>query len=196
MMILQTTIIMTMVSLMMKNYKYFVGVVGIVVEPVLLLRRRLYLEIINSQKLKKITFWFVRKASVSKNVLHTADSNKINLGKNRRSSSGVSTSSHILKMENSLFCSTLRYESSTLILIRSWVVLSFKVCQSVRKALVTPDQISTFSIYKVINALHWPNNINYCLILTQYHQVPTIAVLNWPSTQLHQIVTHSWANLI
>ena len=91
---------------MMKNDKYFVGVVGIVVDPVLLLRRRLYLEINNSQKLKNIKFWFVRKASVFIIVLHTADSNKINLGKNRRSSSGVSTSSHILKMENSLFCST------------------------------------------------------------------------------------------
>ena len=41
---------------MMKNDKYFVGVVGIVVDPVLLLRRRLYLVIINSQKLKKIKF--------------------------------------------------------------------------------------------------------------------------------------------
>ena len=56
MMILKAMIIMTMVSLAMRNDKYFVGVVGIVVEPVLLLRRRLYLEIINSQKLKKKKF--------------------------------------------------------------------------------------------------------------------------------------------
>ena len=80
----------------------------------------------------------------------------------------------------------LRYESSTLILMRSWVALSFKVCESVSlrvsEASVKPDQISTCSIYKGINALHWPNNMNYRLILTQYCQVPTIAVLHWPST--------------
>ena len=52
MIIFKTMIIM--ISLKMRNYKYFVGVVGIVVEPVLLLRRRLYLVIINLQKLKKI----------------------------------------------------------------------------------------------------------------------------------------------
>ena len=56
MMILKAMIIMIMISLEMRNDKYFVGVVGIVVEPVLLLRRRLYLEIINSQKSKKIKF--------------------------------------------------------------------------------------------------------------------------------------------
>ena len=39
-----------------------------------------------------------------------------------------------------------------------------------------PDQISAFSI------------------LYSYHQVPTIAVRFWTSTQLHYLVTHSWAN--
>ena len=29
---------------------------------------------------------------------------------------------------------------------------------------------------------YWPNNINNRLIVTQYHQVPTIAALYWPST--------------
>ena len=154
---------------MMKNDKYFVGVVGIVVDPVLLLRRRLYLVIINSQKLKKIKFWFVRKASVFTNVLHTADSNKINRGKNRRSSSGVSSSSHILKMDSSLFGSTFfslsstqhqpEYcKSSTLILIRSWVALSFKVCQWVRHRWhLTRSRLC--AIYKSIDALYWPSII-------------------------------------
>ena len=52
---------------------------------------------------------------------------------------------------NIAFCfrtNILRCESSTLILIRSWVALSFKVCvwisQSVCKVSVTPVQISTF----------------------------------------------------
>ena len=45
------------------------------------------------------------------------------------------------------------------------------------KASVTPDQISTFSIYKGINALYRPNNINNRLIVTQYRQVPIIALL-------------------
>ena len=61
---------------------------------------------------------------------------------------------------------------------------------------VTPDQISTlFNIG--INALYWPNNINYCLILTQteYHQVPSIVVCSWPIIKIHvvvyiQLVTH------
>ena len=80
--------------------------------------------------------------------------------------------------------------------LSSSIFQSVWVCESVSKASVTPDQISTFSIYKVINALHWPNNINYCLILTQYCQAQTIAVLYWPSTQIHCLVPHSWANWI
>ena len=47
MMIFKTIMITIIISFMMRNYKYFVGVVGIVVEPVLLLRRRLYLVIIS-----------------------------------------------------------------------------------------------------------------------------------------------------
>ena len=34
------------------------------------------------------------------------------------------------------------------------------------------------------------------LLLTQYHHVQTTAVLYWPSTQVHHLVTHSWANWI
>ena len=30
----------------------------------------------------------------------------------------------------------------------------------------------------------------------QYHQVPSLDVLNWHSTQLHHLVKHSWANWI
>ena len=82
----------------------------------------------------------------------------------------------------------LRYESFTLILIlRSWVALSFK-CEWVSKA--SPFQISTFcNIYKSMNVLYWPSIINYQLL-------PTHSVLYWPSTQLHHLVTHSWANWI
>ena len=40
------------------------------------------------------------------------------------------------------------------------------------------------------------NNINNRLIATQYPQVPSNAVLYWPSTQLNRLVTHSWANWI
>ena len=63
----------------------------------------------------------------------------------------------------------------------SWAALSFNVCQWVRH----PWHLSRSplcSIYKGINALYWPNNINYCLILThtEYHQVPSIVVCKWP----------------
>ena len=91
---------------------------------------------------------------------------------------------------------SLRYESSTFILIRSWVALSFKVCESASKISVTPDQIFILSIYKGINALYWRNNIIDCPIVTQYRQVPKIDVQYWPSAQLHKLVTHSWANWI
>ena len=39
---------------------------------------------------------------------------------------------------------------------------------------MSPDQISTFSIYKGLNAIFWPSHINYQpvpLVLTQYHLV-------------------------
>ena len=72
--------------------------------------------------------------------------------------------------------------------IRSWVALSFKVCEWVRH----PWHLSRSplcSIYKGINALYWPSIINYQLL-------PPNSVLYWPSTQLHHLVTHSWANWI
>ena len=46
-----------------------------------------------------------------------------------------------------------------------------------------------FAIYKGIDALYWPSIINYQLL-------PPHNVLYWPSTQLHHLVTHSWANWI
>ena len=57
--------------------------------------------------------------------------------------------------------------------IRSWVALSFKVCQSVSES-VTPDQLYTLcNIKKGIDALYWPSIINY--------QVPPPhSVLYWP----------------
>ena len=62
--------------------------------------------------------------------------------------------------------------------IRSWVALSFKVVsQSVRHAW-HPSRSPLYAIYKGTNALYWPS------------------VLYWPSTQLHHLVTHSWANWI
>ena len=41
-----------------------------------------------------------------------------------------------------------------------------------------------FSQY--LKALYWPNNTNNCLIVAQYHQVPTIAVL-YCNEQLSQL---------
>ena len=69
--------------------------------------------------------------------------------------------------------------------IWSWVALSFKVASEwVRQASVTPVQI-----YKGTNVLYWPSIIKYQLL-------PPHSVLYWPSTQLHHLVTHSWANWI
>ena len=58
-----------------------------------------------------------------------------------------------------------------------------------------PSRINQYCLI-LTNPLLWPNNIDYRLILTQYHQVPTLAVLYWHSTQLHHLVTHSWANWV
>ena len=69
-----------------------------------------------------------------------------------------------------------------LLFLRSWVALSLKVCLSVR--------------YPPILALYQQLRTETANMLTQYHQVPTIAVLYWPSTQLHHLVMHSWANWI
>ena len=62
-----------------------------------------------------------------------------------------------------------------LLLIRelsSPIFQSLSVSELAREASVTPDQISTFSIYKGINALYWT------------------------STHLHHLVTHSWASFL
>ena len=74
--------------------------------------------------------------------------------------------------------SVLRYESSTLILYYKELSSTIFQNQSVRKASVTPDQISTLCI----NALYWPSIIKYQL-------PPPHRVLYWPSTQLHHLVT-------
>ena len=69
-----------------------------------------------------------------------------------------------------------------------WVALSFKVCEWVRH----PWDLSRSplcSIYKRTNVLYWASIINYQLL-------PLQSVLYWPSTQLHHLVTHSWANWI
>ena len=80
--------------------------------------------------------------------------------------------------------------------LSSPIFQSMSVSQWVSKGSVIPIQISTFSIYNGIDALYWPNNINNRLLVTQYRQVPIITVLYWPSTQLHHLVMHSWANWI
>ena len=65
---------------------------------------------------------------------------------------------------------------------------TFGVCLSLSGTSSTRDLMSTFSIYKGIQALYpVPSRIN------RYHQEPNIAVLYWPSTQLHHLVTYSWA---
>ena len=69
-----------------------------------------------------------------------------------------------------------------------YVALSFKVCPSVRHAW-HPSRSPLCAIYKSINALYWPSLINSQLL-------PPHSVLYWPSTQLHHLVTHSWANWI
>ena len=91
-----------------------------------------------------------------------------------------------------------------------WPYLSKSVYEWVRDRC-HQTRSPPISLYKGINALCWPSTIRnwqvtpytipvllstnqYRLTLTQYHQVPTIAVPYWPSTQLHHLVTHSWAN--
>ena len=82
---------------------------------------------------------------------------------------------------------SLRYESSTLILYKE---LSSHIFQSlwVRHAW-HPSRSPLFAMYKGINALYWPS-------ITNYQLLPPHSVLYWPSTQLHHLVTHSWANWI
>ena len=85
----------------------------------------------------------------------------------------------------------LRYESSNLILYKD---LSSSIFQSLSGSewVRDPWHLSRSPLcatYKGIDALYWPSNINYQLILPE-------SVLYWPSTQLHHLVTHSWANWI
>ena len=85
----------------------------------------------------------------------------------------------------------LRYESSTIILFKelsSSIFQSLSVCPFVKHAWHL-SKSPLCAIYKGIDALYWPSIINYQLLLPQ-------SVLYWPSTQLHQLVTHSWANWI
>ena len=75
--------------------------------------------------------------------------------------------------------------------IRSWVALSFK-CESVSESVRHvwhPSKSPLFARYKGMNVLYWPSIINYQLL-------PPHSVIYWPSTQLHHLVTHSWANWI
>ena len=53
-----------------------------------------------------------------------------------------------------------------------------------------------FNILKASMPSTDPNNINNRLIVTQYRQVPTIAGLYCPSTQLHHLLTHSQMDLV
>ena len=52
-----------------------------------------------------------------------------------------------------------------------------------------PSRSALCAVYKGRNALYWPSVINYQLLLPH-------SVLYRPSTQLHHLVTHSWANWI
>ena len=102
-----------------------------------------------------------------------------------------------------------------LLLLWSWVALSFFVFLWVSEVFVIPVQISTFFqyilIYEGIQALGRPiilvSSITnwYLLILTLYHQLPTIDVLNRasspPNARLSQLdlfinvfcsLCHSW----
>ena len=90
-----------------------------------------------------------------------------------------------------IFLLVLRYESSTLVLCKelsSTIFQSLSVSPSVRHAWHLPRS-PLCAIYKGIDTLYWPSVINYQLL-------PPHSVLYWPSTQLHYLVTHSWANWI
>ena len=91
-----------------------------------------------------------------------------------------------------------------LLFLRGWVALYFKVCLSVCLLGIRhtwPNLhffqfVKTYMPYTDPIAMV-PSRIKQCrLIMIQYHQAPTIAVLYWPSTQLPHPVTHSWANWI
>ena len=88
----------------------------------------------------------------------------------------------------SYFLLLLRYESSTLILYKELSSTIFQSCEWVRHRWHL-SRSPLCAIYKGINALYWHSIINYQLL-------PPHSVLYWPSTQLHHLVTHSWANWI
>ena len=84
-----------------------------------------------------------------------------------------------------------------------WPFLSSVVCESVCQALVSTDQIFTFSniyrhtsplltMYHLISSstnLYWPSTSQYRHILTQYHKVPLIT---------HHLMSHAqytWSSL-
>ena len=72
--------------------------------------------------------------------------------------------------------------------LSSPIFQSQSVSQSVRHPW-HPSRSPLCAVYKGINALYWPSIINYQLLLPY-------SVLFWPSTQLHHLVKHSWANWI
>ena len=82
---------------------------------------------------------------------------------------------------------SLRFESSTLIFYKELSSFIFQSL-SVRHAWHL-YRSPPCAIYKGMRALYWPSIINYQLLRPH-------SVLNWPSTQLHHLVTHSWANWI
>ena len=100
---------------------------------------------------------------------------------------------NLSKLINGFLCCFMNCvtRAPLLYFVRSWVALSL-VCewisQSVRHAW-HPSKFPLFAIYKGMNVLYWPSIINYQLL-------PPHSVLYWPNTQLHHLVTHSWANWI
>ena len=82
-----------------------------------------------------------------------------------------------------------------------WVALSFLVrLLSVRPAMVTSDQISTFfNIYNINRPFTNPVPINtkqYQVLMIQYHQVPTRTAPYWPSHQVLASTAFCWPSTI
>ena len=80
----------------------------------------------------------------------------------------------------------------------AWVALSFLVCQwgTWQNTWQNLHFFLNIWIHEGIQAWCWPCIITGTSLLAHCHQEPTIAVLYWPSTQLHHIVINSWANWI
>ena len=83
-----------------------------------------------------------------------------------------------------------------------WVALSFLVrcCPSLRPAMVTSDQISTFSINTGIKALYGPSSTLYQAVPSYTDRVPPSTNQNHPIlTQQNQILTSTafyWPSII